>query len=377
MGARLDEHAGFGRGFSFLRHFLAVAVIAMHTSFVLYGLSPFTATGAWLVLFAILPMFFALGGFLVSASADRLPLGEFVTNRGLRIFPAMGVEILLAACILGPAVTSFSWRDYFGDPNFAQYFLSVIGWVQFDLPGVFLAAPLPNVVNGSLWTVPQDLAAYLLLACLIFFGLFRRPRAILGATLLLLLSDAALQIDAGASMIASSRTIELGTLFVGTKLIASFFCGCALYKYRYHIPFHPGIALSLGAGLLLVGTLGDPVWAFHPLFRTVTLPVLAYLTILLGHMRLPPLPLPTRADYSYGIYLYGFPIQQTVTYVLPGLRDPLPHFLLSMVIIVLFAAFSWHCVERPLASYRKRFSYVAEGRRLPSSEKEPAFAAEA
>jgi peptidoglycan/LPS O-acetylase OafA/YrhL len=357
VGERRDERAGFGAGFDFLRLFLAVSVVAIHTSYVMHG-PPRTAGPAWLFAFAILPMFFALGGFLVAASAERLPLRQFLLNRGFRIFPAMIVEIALSACILGPLVSDLPLGGYLEDPNFPQYFLGMVGWVQFDLPGVFRHNPFPTVVNGSLWTVPQDLAAYALLACLIAAGLVRRHVVLLIAVALLLV-DALLQIEATAAMIATTPAVETGTLFLGTKLMASFFCGCAIYLLRYRLPCHPAIAGAILAALVMVSLLGDPGLARSSGFRLLALPLLSYLVVILGHMRLPRISVLAKGDYSYGIYLYAFPLQQLVSLLLPGLQSPLLHFSLSMALTLTWAGLSWHWVEKPLLRYRSRFSFVA------------------
>jgi peptidoglycan/LPS O-acetylase OafA/YrhL len=53
------------------------------------------------------------------------------------------------------------------------------------------------------------------------------------------------------------------------------------------------------------------------------------------------------ADYSYGIYLYGFSVQQTVVYMLPAARLWYVNALVSLPLVVLVAAFSWHVVEKP------------------------------
>jgi peptidoglycan/LPS O-acetylase OafA/YrhL len=51
-------------------------------------------------------------------------------------------------------------------------------------------------------------------------------------------------------------------------------------------------------------------------------------------------------DYSYGIYIYAFPVQQTLVSFWPQM--PLPAYLLSsFVITVALAALSWHFVEKP------------------------------
>ena len=97
-------------------------------------------------------MFFALSGFLVAGSMERTPkLSQFLTLRIIRLVPALAVEVLLCALILGPLVTNKPLWDYFAAPEFWAYFRNIVGDVHFTLPGVFEDNKLPRIVNASLW----------------------------------------------------------------------------------------------------------------------------------------------------------------------------------------------------------------------------------
>jgi len=85
---------------------------------------------------------------------------------------------------------------------------------------------------------------------------------------------------------------------------------------------------------------------------------------------LPRLGILGTGDYSYGIYLYSCPIQQTVNWLLPDIRSNAFNFITSLVLTALFAAFSWHFIEKPALKLRKSFSL-----RRPASE-DKALAAE-
>jgi peptidoglycan/LPS O-acetylase OafA/YrhL len=63
-------------------------------------------------------------------------------------------------------------------------------------------------------------------------------------------------------------------------------------------------------------------------------------------------------DYSYGIYLFGFPIQQTVAGFLGGDNVWWKEFLISYPVTVAFAAISWRLVERPSMEFRARLQQV-------------------
>jgi len=72
------------------------------------------------------------------------------------------VDIFVAALVIGSLTTTFYLQQYFTDPKFVHYFLNIVGFIHYELPGVFPSNPFPSQVNGSLWTVPLKSAAMLL-----------------------------------------------------------------------------------------------------------------------------------------------------------------------------------------------------------------------
>ena len=112
-------------------------------------------------------VFFVASGFLVTISlAKRQSILEFVMARALRILPALFAMLLLSVAVLGPAFTALPLADYFADRRVATYLVkgaTLVTGIEFELPGVFLRNPYPAVVNGSLWTLPWEVAMYGLL----------------------------------------------------------------------------------------------------------------------------------------------------------------------------------------------------------------------
>ena len=75
-------------------------------------------------------MFFILSGFLVAGSGQRLSLGDFIANRSLRIVPALAVDIVLCALILGPIFTVLPLGEYFTHQTFFDYFWNIVGAIH-------------------------------------------------------------------------------------------------------------------------------------------------------------------------------------------------------------------------------------------------------
>lgn len=173
--------AGRTTGFDYLRLGLATAILCSHSIDVSYGVRFTTAfeNGPIRPLIAILlPMFFALSGFLVAGSLDRCrTLVSFIGLRVIRLAPALALETVLAALVLGPLLTTLPLAAYFSDSLLARYFLNIVGDIQYLLPGLFESNPWARTVNAQLWTLPYELMCYIALAALALFGVYRRRQA--------------------------------------------------------------------------------------------------------------------------------------------------------------------------------------------------------
>jgi len=361
FGSVLAENRGTGPGFDTVRAVLAVAVMAWHTTPVLTGQrSPWQETPVEVLQFSILPMFFALSGFLVAGSAERLPLRAFMLNRFARILPALGVEIALSALLLGPLLTTLPLADYVTAPAFRAYFANVAGWVHYTLPGVFTATPT-GVVNASLWTIPLEISCYLLMTLYIGGRLVRRPGALLAAAAALV--AAGWLLGAWAQAAAPGRAGGLATLVIdlfvhdlrGPPLPLCFTLGVAAHAARDRLPMHPALVVLALAAVLLPEALAGPGFWRDIRWFIVLGPALVYLVCYAGLSRLPGIPGFRGGDYSYGVYLYAYPIQQLLYEISPWLRThAFAHFAASLAATLLFATLSWRWVEEPVLRWRRR-----------------------
>jgi peptidoglycan/LPS O-acetylase OafA/YrhL len=318
-------------GFDYLRVVLAICIIAWHSVSVCYGSeiegTYFTPIRP-LVLFLV-PSFFALSGYLVAGSlfrTDNLP--TFFTLRALRIFPALCCEVVISALIIGAALTTLPMREYLSDPMLHSYFLNIFGNIHYTLPGVFAGNHWPGV-NGQLWTIPHELECYIAIAILYIVTLHRRPRLFIAILAILTVA-----------VTAYSLTRDLGPFTfkpTGRFAVAAFLWGVALYTLREKIPHNKFIVI------------GCIIFAFLMLQRRdgelMSAPAIAYITVYVGLIDFKKTRLLLLGDISYGIYLYGFVIQQAVYQLLPGFRSWHENFIISLIIACVFGYISWTFVE--------------------------------
>lgn len=351
LDSRLKLTGGRPSGFDYLRIVLAIAVILFHSMDVTKGytvsyhdfhgvLRPFDAM--------ILPMFFALSGFLVAGSLERSKtLISFLGLRLIRILPALAVETVLSAIVIGLIFSALPYRLYFTDPQFYSYALNIVGDVHFELPGVFLKNPHPDIVNGQLWTIPWEFKCYLTIAVLGIVGLAKRKRIFFFLTVIL---DAALlyhHVFFGTGR-ATHATADFHIF--SPLLVVCFLYGISLYFFRERVIL--SIALFILSAVATICLLALPVAYYGDYLAP--LPV-AYMTIYLGLLEPRRIKLVSSGDYSYGIYLYGYPVQQAIvaSFGLGG-QAWYVNFSVSMAILMVIAYGSWHVIEKNASKLRPR-----------------------
>lgn len=313
-------------------------------------------------------VFFVISGFLITQSFDRSSsVGGWLAGRGLRLFPGLIVVVVLTALVLGPAVTTLPLDAYFAQPEVPTYVLKnvTLAKLQFGLPGVFETHPYPVAINGSLWTLFHEVACYGFVFLLGVAGMIRSDRLLKGAMAAVVAAMFVYQVS-GLEAVTHPRLVA----FLG--LAFPFAIGMCAYAWRTAIPLN----WALGLPLVLAA------WAAleTPLFTFAFTLALAYWIFLLSFLPKGPIRAYNRiGDYSYGVYVYAFPIQQLVVWA-AGPVTPLENMLLATPPVLLLSVLSWHLIESPSLGQRKRFGGLIDRafrRVLPASRSAKAAAAPA
>lgn len=326
--------------FDFLRLFAAYLVLFSH-QFALTGRPEPMRIGAFQDLGGLgVCIFFSISGYLVAQSWDRDPSApRFVAKRLLRILPGLIVVTVSCAVLLGPLVSTLALRQYFSSPKTWEFFhLLKLSGVSNELPGVFTANPYPNAVDGSLWTLSVEARCYLILMVLGVIGVLRRPRLLLVGTIAFAVYVFVIH-DAEHSL-HPKHNLEYG---------AFFFSAACLYYFRQRWAPRPGILLAslAAAGAVLVAV--DHAY----LALLLTLPAFA---IVSGTTSTPFMRRAGRfGDLSYGIYIYAFPVQQTVVFLTSNRLSIWTALLTTTLITAALALLSWHYVERPALRLKRYF----------------------
>ena len=305
-----------------LRLLLAGAVIISHAWPLALGPSASEpleqATGRSLGGWAV-GAFFFISGMLITASAERKAALPFCVARFRRIVPGLGAALLVTLALALACGANASVPDY------AFWFVRSLTLVSIEhrIAGAFADNPIPLVVNGPLWSLFHEVVAYVICAAFVWLGGARSWPALLALVMLAL------------ALCVFHYSLS-GRLATFAPLFLAFVLGMVAYLLRRFID----LTLSLGAGTMLLAAILP--WWLGLGFAGFALVVLALCA--------PSFHL--RDDLSYGMYIYGWPVAQTLVALSPGL-GPSVLAIWSLLLTVPFAMASWWLVERPALRFRR------------------------
>jgi peptidoglycan/LPS O-acetylase OafA/YrhL len=369
MPTLAERYSSSSNGFGLVRLSLTVGVLVAHSWPIGFGTPPIGLSfthGQIDVGNVWLKGFFLVSGFLITASVFRVSGPRFVWCRLLRVFPGFWVCLLVTAFVFGPVAAYLengTVAGYWTHPDGPLRYLAVNVFTamdQYPISGLLSHTPFgrltggPSGFDGSLWTLHYELALYaltlvlsvtailararraVLLLTIVFFGLTVRDVVTTGDLTFHPIANHVITPVPLLGSFAYSDVLYLGFMFL---------LGSSLYLYRDRVPMHGRLAALAAVGALLTLAVGG--------FYAVGLPCYAYL-IVYAAVALPDRlrRIGRRHDYSFGIYIYAFPIQQLLALGGATRWGPLVYLALTMAVTFPLAFASWHLVERPALSWK-------------------------
>lgn len=347
-----ESFSGSHNSLNFLRLALATVVVVSHAvALGGFGQGWITDNGTPAGTMAVYG-FFGISGYLITGSAERNGAGRYLWQRFLRIFPGFWVCLVITAFFFALV----AWLSTpVGHCGVSCYLHARQSPFQYVGSNVFLKSgqesiagtptAWPNEWNGSLWTLFYEFLCYVFVLVLAIAGLLRSRTWVTAITLSLWATTFVLSIfpayQREANLAANATEMNL------LKLLTIFMAGALIYLYRDQIPDSGWIAGS--CAILFVLGLWLPTGGYFPAFALtvsfVLTPLIAYPLIWLG-IHLPFQQIGARNDYSYGVYIYAYPVTVLlVTWHVARLGEPAFVFL-CVVATVPFAVASWWLVEK-------------------------------
>jgi peptidoglycan/LPS O-acetylase OafA/YrhL len=358
-----SDRSTIGRSFkarrnslNFLRLVLALAVVFSHAitigsfgSEVILGKTTLGTVAVY--------GFFGLSGYLIAGSASRNRVGRFLWQRFLRIFPAFWVCLIMIAFFFGAIVWNHAnpivaqrcgISCYVDEPGGPLGYITHNYSLQVTQSTIAHTLPLGYfrpVWNGSLWTLFFEFLCYIMVAVLSLTGLLRRRLVV--------------AILAAAAWVAEIIVTSVPTLnqdfspshnwdvMKMMTFVPIFLCGSLLYLYRDKVPDSGLLAWGCTFAFLcgMVLPLGNSVPTFTFTSMDLSSVFLVYPLLWLG-IHLPFHMVGARNDYSYGVYIYAYPVQQLLVVWGVSRWGYWPYAILSVAAVIPFAMASWWVVEK-------------------------------
>lgn len=281
-------------------------------------------------------IFFFVSGMLVTNSLLlKKSAIEFIISRFFRIYPALIVVTLLSVLILGPMVTEYSFKNYFTSNVTTLYVMDYLRMdIGYYLPGVFTNNHFKNSVNGSLWTIPFEIKFYLFLLGFFLIGLFK------------------------------NKTIAtvFGVFIVFSPFYMTLFSSSNSEVYYLPVMFAFGSLLALHKNIIVINR--DLFFGFLLLtylfnsYSVTSYSFMLHLTIAVGVVYISSLKyikiLKIKYDISYGVYLYAWPVQQTLNFIYPE-KNYLFNCISAIIITIPLALLSWILIEKNAINIGKKY----------------------
>ncbi|MBY0454967.1 MAG: acyltransferase [Burkholderiaceae bacterium] len=325
-----------------LIRFVASMFVLYNHSFILSGFifeEPLWKKYASIVTFGNLgvDIFFITSGFLLSLSLlAKRNIFIFFISRVLRIFPGLIFSLVVTVIVVGLFFTGIDFYQFINDgqtKHFLLYNSFLMKGVVYLLPGAFHDNPIKSI-NGSLWTLPHELKVYIAILFIALISLAVKKQFSIIFKLLI-------------SVLCIYCYFRYSQGYFGDRVNSE--------KYRLYFFFFFGACF----GSFISNVKLDMRWAFVCLaviflcLPHKNLLFFAY-TLLLPYVVLAIAYIPSGSirefnkigDYSYGIYIYGFFVQQCIVSLAESIT---PHMLFaySFLVTVVVSIFSWHLIESP------------------------------
>jgi peptidoglycan/LPS O-acetylase OafA/YrhL len=344
----------------FIRFFLAVSVIFCHCYVLYYGTEE-TVEPLWVFSnrqisigsFAV-NFFFTISGFLILQSWNHSTrFVDFLRKRVMRIFPAFIAASLVCVFIFAPLGTADSfmplgyWKLYLQNVNLKELFLGFVQLAEPQVPWTLNSVPIHGSINAPMWTIRYEFFCYLLIPVLFYLGVFKKKAFVL-AFFLLAFATQAYQSYQNVYFFGWQEFKVIGKPDFFPRFFTYFAAGMCFYVFRTSIP-RSRLLLGLSFAILLASTcLFKGLVLTQPIVGSYILFYFAF------SISFSVKDFAKSGDFSYGVYMYAWPIQQLVILYFEKHLDITLMFILSMIFTMMCAYLSWHYIEKPFLSMKSK-----------------------
>lgn len=332
--------------FDSLRHLAAFLVLFSH-NYALHGFKEPTFFGIHPIGGVGLVMFFSISGFLITKSLlSSKSNKEFIKKRALRLLPALILCSFLLTyfyCGLLGRESFFHWISSFESFKTFLFYSTTARYEFFTVTSNYIEQDFryQPFLNGPLWSLFYEILDYSVL--LILFLFFKKSSK---SCLIILIPSILIQFFLNYSDVPNTKIFDPSLkyfnylineyLYKSTLLSIPFFSAAFFYFKSEWFLTNKKTSILISSCILLIAIL-------IPKYTVFYLVGLSILTLILG-LSFKDYIIRGKFDYSYGIYIYAWPIQQFFANFIK--LDFFSSLIASIFFTLIFASMSWHCVEK-------------------------------
>ncbi len=283
--------------------------------------------------------FFAMSGFLIVASYDRSATPRlYLEKRARRILPAYWAALLFTL-VLGAVFSTLPVKAFFTSPSTWKYIGANLCFANFlhpDLPGLFERNPVMPTVNGSLWTIKVEVMFYLIVPLIVL--LCRRLGRWQTLTAIFLASV--------AYRVVTERLHHPSLEIQLPGQLCFFVVGSFAYYYFERFKRHGRWMWIASVSFYLLSVISGWI-AFRAIGVSLGVVCAGFLFPTLGQAA-------KYGDFSYGTYVFHFPVIQV--FIALGLVGHHPRLALILILmsVAIISFTSWNLVEAPCLQRRAK-----------------------
>ena len=330
----LSDYRDQSYNLQFIR-FIAAVMVIFHQSFPLASGS-FTnewlnvVTNGQLDLGALaVSIFFLCGGYFAAQTVSKKKCGfiKQVVNRYVRLAKPL-LWVVLVSILAGSILSTYSLKVYFLTSDTWKYLLNIFFIPIHNLPGVFENNIYIQTVNGALWTLPLEFLCFV--ACVIAnqIKILSQKRFLISMPFVVIFEIIIWSI--------SNKIPLLGETIRPTLL---FYIGILFFIFKDRVILSRQIFIITLVALCLSSVMGLLFWGILICFPYSCFYI--WFNKKQVNQRIASL-----GDYSYAMYLWGFPIQQLIVHLNGGSMGTYINFLISIPIVFVLGIFTNTYLEK-------------------------------
>ena len=338
--------------FDDMRFVLASLVLFVHSYALLYGESgakdffvKMTNYQLGLSTIAVYGFFILSGFFMIQSLESNSSFLKYTKNRVLRIIPAFWMSLGLFSFLIIPMISHQIDIFSFNKGSSLEFFIKagtfhIFGYA-WNITGAFPNNPMMDAINGSMWTLKHEIALYFILPLIVWLTYAKRNLLLIVFSVFFLL--ALLNITTGFNLftipccrawVFASNEYPFFIVFA-----SYFFAGVIFYKFKDYILISKRFFLLFVFLFILSMFLGN--------MKIITLISLPYIILYFGSVYRKKI-FSIKGDYSYGMYIYAFPIQQILVHFYKNDINAIQLFMMSFIITLFVSILSWHFFEKKI-----------------------------